>query len=399
MFFRRFLPFLTVACLSSFFLVSIIYDLSWNQGLQLIGIGSTEERIIIGSAKHDEEAKEFNTPDVNYSSPYPVGKTKPPGSNYTKALVIPKLKSEDTSWIEKELGDMLENGLLRPAVYTVNDRKAKLHPLKNKGHEVMVYLSYIIDFYDNLPDVSIFMHAHRFAWHNMQLLDGDAAKMVRFLSPEKVTRDGYMNLRCHTDPGCPDWLHPGNSKENPDKPEEIILAHSWSELFPIDPVPTVLAQPCCAQFAVSKDRILATNKMRYIFMRDWIIRTDLPDYLSGRVFEYVWQFIFTKSPIHCPNETVCHCDGYGLCFEDLEGYLEMKMIKHELEEDLRVWEEKKETAKVSVPEPGKDEVLRRQIARLERSMRGLWEEAFERGKDPRQRAKQVGRVWRDGDGY
>ncbi|KAF7184955.1 hypothetical protein HII31_13578 [Pseudocercospora fuligena] len=420
MFFRRFLPFLIVACLSSFFLVSIIYDLNWNQGLQLLGVGSTEERIIIASTQHNEEAKEFHKPDLNYSSPYPVGKTKPPGSNYTKGLVIPKLKSEDTSWIEAELGDMIESGSLLPAIYTVNDRHAPLHPPKNKGHEVMVYLSYIIDFYDSLPDINIFMHAHRFAWHNMALFDSDASKIIRFLSSEKISRDGYMNLRCASDPGCPEWLFPGSVKENKDKPEEILLAKSWSELFPIDPIPKVLAQPCCAQFAVSKERILETNRMRYIFLRDWILRTELTDYLSGRVFEYVWQFIFTKSPIHCPDEAVCHCDGYGLCFGGeggLERYMEMSMVKNELEEELRIWSEKKEvleksksenegggwrfleTAKVSVPEPGKDEVLKRQIEKLEVSMKGLWDEAFERGKDPQVRAKEAGRDWRDGDGF
>ena len=42
-----------------------------------------------------------------------------------------------------------------------------LVPLKivpNRGAEAMAYLSAIIDHYDNLPDIMIFMHAHRFAW-------------------------------------------------------------------------------------------------------------------------------------------------------------------------------------------------------------------------------------------
>ena len=45
------------------------------------------------------------------------------------------------------------------------------------------------------------MHSHQFAKHNNDLLDRDAALMIRFLSPERVTRDGYMNLRCHWEPG------------------------------------------------------------------------------------------------------------------------------------------------------------------------------------------------------
>lgn len=451
MFLRRFLPFSIVACLSSLFLVSVFYHLSWKQTLQLIGIGHygpAEEQLRTGdgvlpdlrktmtpdltTAQDDATAaadaayastvadpKAFHIPNVNYTTPYPTGKTKPAGSKYTKTLVMPKLQSEDTSWIEAELGDMIDSGILTTAIYTVNDRKAPLHPPKNKGHEVMVYLSYIIDFYDSLPDVSIFMHAHQFGWHNSFLFNHDAAKMVRHLSPERVTRMGYMNLRCPTDPGCPVWLHPGASKKNDDKPEEIVLAKSWSELFPIDPVPVVLAQPCCGQFAVSKERIRETNRMRYIYMRDWLIRTDLTDYLSGRVFEYVWQFIFTQAPVFCPEESVCHCDGYGLCFGgkgEFDDYMQLLYTLNELEEDLRLWKEKadvvekikskgeggwkvEDTAMLTVPEPGKDEVLKTQIHQLNETMRGFWERAFERGKDPRQRAKEAGREWKVGDGF
>lgn len=137
-----------------------------------------------------------------------TGTTKPVGSRYSKTVVIPKLESEDTNWIQEELGDLLHpNGALQTALYTVdNYTPGELHPPKNKGHEVMVYLTYMIDHYEDLPDVSIFMHSHRYAWHNNDLLDQDAAQMIRYLSAERVTREGYMNLRCHWDPGCPSWL-------------------------------------------------------------------------------------------------------------------------------------------------------------------------------------------------
>ena len=75
---------------------------------------------------------------------------------------------------------------------------------KNKGHEAMVYLAYIIDNYDNLPDTVLFFHPHRTTWHNNALLDLDSKKTIEHLSDVKVARDGYFNARCRLDPGCPD---------------------------------------------------------------------------------------------------------------------------------------------------------------------------------------------------
>lgn len=56
----------------------------------------------------------------------------------------------------------------------------------------MVYLSYIIENYNNLADVNIFMHAHRMAWHNNELLDHDAVQVIARLSAERVQREGYV---------------------------------------------------------------------------------------------------------------------------------------------------------------------------------------------------------------
>ncbi|CAK1354544.1 hypothetical protein CB0940_01618 [Cercospora beticola] len=426
---RRFISFVIIACCSSAILVSLGYHLSWPQIAPLAvweGTNGPAEQPL----DQDEDAISdmwpgqsadvpkamFKEPEIDSLSPYPIGKTKPPGSNYTRALVLPRLKSESTAWVQQELGDWIDSGLLIPAVYTVDDRTADLHPPKNKGHEVMVYLSYIIDFYDTLPDISIFMHAHRYAWHNNELLNTDAAQMVRHLSPERVTREGYMNLRCHWDPGCPVWLHPGATKDNYDKPEEHLLADCWSELFPMDPVPKVLAQPCCAQFAVSRERILETPKMRYVVMRDWLIRTELTDYLSGRIFEHIWQYIFTASPIHCPSMSACYCDGYGLCFggpKEFDYYFELNYHVQELQKEFKAWRKKAdaiakatsangnvdEAATLEIPEVGKDRELLDQIEALESEMRKLKDQALIRGQDPKQRAIESKREWKDGEGF
>lgn len=112
-----------------------------------------------------------------------------------------RMKSEDVSWIdEANLG-------LEQYIYVVDDPEPLLRPPENKGHEAMVYLTYIIDYYDSLPDISLFMHALRNAYHNDLLFDTDAVGMIRHLSNDRVMREGYVNLRCRHNPGCPNPLN------------------------------------------------------------------------------------------------------------------------------------------------------------------------------------------------
>lgn len=191
-----------------------------------------------------------------------------------------------------------------------------------------------------------------------------------------------MNLRCHWDPGCPDWLHPQSKLKTKERPEEALIADCWTELFPLEAIPEVLAQPCCAQFAVSRERILQLPKMRYIVMRDWLLRTDLNDYLSGRVFEYVWQYIFNKDPIHCPSMSACYCDGYGLCFgtpKDFDQYFKLQFDLNEAKE------------KLAGPQSGESgSRLEEQVRVLTSEMEVLKDAAFARGRDPMQRAIENG---------
>ena len=232
----------------------------------------------------------------------------PSALNYTQVMVVPTLKDDDVSWIQKELPG------INTAIYIANESNEPLHPPKNKGHEVMIYLTYIIDHYYELPDTIIFMHAHRWTHHNNELLDYDSAEMVRRLSNDYVAREGYVNMRCQWHPGCPEWLHPADTVDTLAKQEETVFSQCWHEMFPSEPVPDVLGQGCCAQFALSKTRVLSIPLSRFIFYRDWVLRTPLSDYISGRIWEYLWQFLFTGRSIYCPSETTCQCEGFGVCF-------------------------------------------------------------------------------------
>ncbi|TVY80715.1 hypothetical protein LSUE1_G005763 [Lachnellula suecica] len=339
--------------------------------------------------------------------PFRAGTLKAVGASYTKTIIVPKTIKEDVNWIEENFGS---DTTIRKVIYVADDPTAELHPPKNKGHEVMIYLSYIIDHYNNLSDVNIFMHSTRFSWHGNDLLDNDAVQMISRLSSERVQREGFMNMRCHWDPGCPAWMHPGAVEEDFNKQEETMLARTWSELFPLDSIPEVLAQPCCAQFAISSDTIRSQPLARYVFYRDWLLRTNLSDYISGRIWEYVWQFIFTGKNVVCPKEHACYCDGFGVCLggeDEYTNFYARRKERNELESELIIYHEKLTVYRES-KERGEetDEIEAGKDLELEGRIEGLkaWEEqkkqlAKERGDVAINRAKEAGREWKDGDGF
>ena len=326
---------------------------------------------------------------------------KPVGSNYTRTLVIARITEEDVGWIEEQLGS---EPLLETAVYTVDAPTSPYIVPQNKGHEVMPYLTYIITHYYNLSDVTLFMHAHAVAWHNNDLLDSSAAQIVRALSLPKVVRDGYFNLRCHQGPGCPHHIYPFEEDDAVNKPEIVIFRRSWEELFPGEEVPKVVSQPCCAQLALSRERIRVLSLEQYEFFRDWLLKTPLEDELSGRVWEYVWQYIWAGVAEFCPKEHTCYCDGYGICFGGKEQYTQfidkrrtVRDLQKEVEEILGAedWVE-------GTLDKDKDDKLRtikKKIQEIEEEMDGLRKEAIERGKDPKSRALESGREFKEGDGF
>lgn len=66
----------------------------------------------------------------------PVSAPTPTSSSSKKELVVASMLGDDTSWLHENLLDWRKN------VYVVDDPKADLTVVKNKGRESMVYLTY-----------------------------------------------------------------------------------------------------------------------------------------------------------------------------------------------------------------------------------------------------------------
>ncbi|KAK5110157.1 hypothetical protein LTR85_001550 [Meristemomyces frigidus] len=207
-----------------------------------------------------------------------------------------KLSREDTSWTD-ELGPEWQ-----PYIYTVNDTSAPLHKTRNKGRKANAYLTYIIAYYHALPELSVFVHAHRKgypqAWHT-EGIGNDIVDSLRRLNTAYVQAEGYANLRCNHSPGCnlEGRVQPSRHVNDTlpvdrDAATELASLDAWPELFPGVDVPADIASACCAQFTRSTEHILKTPLEEYQRYHEWLMETKMSDDISRRVMEYAWHIIF-----------------------------------------------------------------------------------------------------------
>lgn len=317
------------------------------------------------------------------------------GPTYSKTLVVASLEKRDISWLEGSRANF------DTAIYIVDNPSLspEFRVPKNKGREAMVYLTYIIEHYDELADITLFTHPDLRTWHNSDPHDRNLLTMIESLSNAHVVRQGYFNLRCDHDPGCPDWIFLNRTSQtlppNRSGEEQAFTLEIWDELHPGVPPPSVIAHPCCAQFAVTRERIHSNPRATYIRYRDWLLATGLDDSLSGRVMEYSWQYIFTGVSNLCPDMRVCYCDGYGLCFGGAQQF-DAWMDARERHKSLT-----QQAARLQ-DMPGVESHVRELRMRadgIQVELDIVQAEAFKRGSNPRLRAEEVGRPWKPGDGY
>ncbi|KAM5478287.1 hypothetical protein McanCB56680_006537 [Microsporum canis] len=215
----------------------------------------------------------------------------------SKELVVASVKSDNVSWIREQLPGWKSNIYIADADTT-----------NNPG-------LYIIDRYDKLPEFVIFMHGQRYQWHNDDPLY-DGASIISKLRLPAVVKTGYTPLRCTWIPGCPVELHPLKPvDEGPivRQQTELAFATVFKTIFPGAEVPAEVGATCSSQFAATREQIMLRPKADYERIRRWLIETELPDDISGRIMEYMWHIIMQKKPVYCPPAGECYCFTFGLC--------------------------------------------------------------------------------------
>ncbi|KAK1141297.1 hypothetical protein N8T08_009201 [Aspergillus melleus] len=235
---------------------------------------------------------------------------QPALEDYEKSLVLAKSRSEDISWAYNLSSDW---GVY---IYTSDREPGFRTTPANKGREGMSYLTHIIDNYDDLTDITVFMHGAASQWHNDLEDNSHSSFLLSKLRMDAVTRKGYTNLRCQSRPGCPVAMRPSDPKFT--SMDDVVYTNFtsiYTELFdlPEEQVPNEVGGICCGQFALTKKRIRQRPREEYIRMRDWAISTPLDNFTVGSVFEMLWHLIFLENSVSCPDPKQCYCDLYGVC--------------------------------------------------------------------------------------
>ncbi|KAH8904645.1 hypothetical protein BR93DRAFT_980396 [Coniochaeta sp. PMI_546] len=209
----------------------------------------------------------------------PPPKLKP----LTKALVIAStstLPPHETSWISSVPSSW--------DIHLYNTDLPGVVPI-NKGNEAMPYLTYIIDHYTSLPDIIFFHHSHAQSWHqSLPSLDEVTSLRVPY-----VQKRGFVSPRCL--PGCENLIPLADYAVDLDILDrvgrDVQLASLLDEFVNRtagEGVPGRIAAPCCAQFAVARERVVRRGREWWVRLRGWLIDTPLGDLESGRLMEYTW---------------------------------------------------------------------------------------------------------------
>lgn len=144
--------------------------------------------------------------------------------------VVASQHGEDAAWLRRLFPRW------GPETYITKGRDMHASLPSDSGLENMAYLTYIIDHYDSLPDIVIFMHGGRYRWHNGDPLY-DSARVLSRLQIPYVQEQGYVNMRCVWTVGCPAEIHPvqkgqlGMVAQGGAIPGDVY-ASAFRELFP-----------------------------------------------------------------------------------------------------------------------------------------------------------------------
>jgi hypothetical protein len=121
--------------------------------------------------------------------------------------------------------------------------------------------------------------------------------MLRRFQMPFLEQEGYVNIRCAWSLGCPSEIRP--FAEEGEHRAQVHAGGDYKEafqvLFPGVDVPEYVGVSCCAQFAATKEKIRQRKKSDYERYRDWLLKTDLEDSISGRIMEYSWHSTLPSS--------------------------------------------------------------------------------------------------------
>lgn len=267
------------------------------------------------------------------------------------ALVVSRVAADDDpKWL-----DTLEEKY-HICVYTLDGSRDEtsehLQTPRNRGHEAMGYLTFLIDNYERIPQAgAVFVHGARWQWHNDHQ-DYDNLALLHDLDTSSALDPlGYHNLRCDwssstcaADYGASQssletsmnarlqpWdLRSASDAALPSALRELFGGAEYNKGAHLGRHQALRSQ-CCAQFIVSRERVWEHSREEYVALRQWLLDDGVApadDMVAGRIISYLWHILFlgqasdgvpetvdldSLNNMACPSAEECYCRLYGRC--------------------------------------------------------------------------------------
>jgi hypothetical protein len=201
-------------------------------------------------------------------------------------IVVSRYK-KNTDWVEKF---KLRYSNIDVKIYDKENPNNPYNVPINKGNEASVYLKYILDNYDNLPDKIFFIHDDEYSWHH-------SGSIVDLLQEAINMNLPYYNVNDR-----------GYFDSDVTNHEEYLNILNWWKRYlqpycPIEKLPNsnwFYGYRCSAQFLVDKSIILKYPRIFYQELYNWILDGDYGK-LSGYYFEWTWHVFWDIYPKLCKN--------------------------------------------------------------------------------------------------
>jgi hypothetical protein len=151
----------------------------------------------------------------------------------------------------------------------------------NAGFEASSYLKFIYENYDNLPQHIAFIHGHETAWHQRR-------NIIEEIRGEVWKSKGYYGLN--------NYLYDDHNMGHHLMPYVHAMWPIYFEPYLAIPAPEYVCHDCCAQFIVSRERILTISREAYKSWYDLSINEENEFGMKTKdiaiVFEWIWHVIF-----------------------------------------------------------------------------------------------------------
>lgn len=170
--------------------------------------------------------------------------------------------------------------------------------IPNIANEATTYLYYIIQNYDNMPKNVIFIHDENESWHHYGKITEEIYKWIK-----EYENQGSTYYEFNVDMNSESDYHYKNNTVFKDYYDTCLL----QTIGPYETVEPKHGAKCCAQFIISRERILYRSKEFYEKIYKWLIdntkgegngdENDMHSgYMTGRYLEWTWRFIFNGLP-------------------------------------------------------------------------------------------------------